>query len=178
MNLISLFRKFYKKTELREAPFFFYHRTVNIYWATTVISNHLLVLKLHLLPGKYKSIRQLCRIIRHPVNRLPNGVGQICPTLLKMCATFGPYAGRVENAQIHSLLIFFPILALTHKKIEKNYRGHWGHFGGRSEMSPENENPHFWQFFKKRNIYQKGIKFGRTFQISAQSLHFCAHDGI
>ena len=33
-------------------------------------------------------------------------------------------------------------------------------------------------FQKKRNIYQRGVKFGCTFQISAQSDHFCARDGI
>ena len=65
------------------------------------------------------------------------------------------------------------------KKIEKKIiGGSWGHFGGRSKMSPENENPHFWQFFKQCNIYQKGVYFGCTFQISAQSDHNCASEGI
>ena len=45
-------------------------------------------------------------------------------------------------------------------------------------MTPENENPHFWQFFQTRNIYQRGVNFGGTIQISAQSDHFCARDGI
>ena len=53
-----------------------------------------------------------------------------------------------------------------------------GHFGRRSDMTPKNENPHFRQFFKKQNIYQRGVNFGCTFQISAQSDHFCVRDGI
>ena len=68
--------------------------------------------------------------------------------------------------------LYFFISESDHSKNREKYKRVF------SEMTLEDKSPHYGNFSKKCNMYQKARNFKDTFKISDPSDHYCAHDEI